>query len=87
MRQGHTDRLGLVLVLLGQALGLQVRKEPRVPFAVMADRDRALAQMDHLDSVRMAALPVSDVVVVAAVSGRRGTCGHLRGVSLVALRL
>jgi len=64
-------------VFVRQALGVAVRQEAGVPLAVMADGDGTSAQVDHLDAVRLAALVLGLVVVVAAVRGCSGARGHL----------
>jgi hypothetical protein len=62
---------GLVPVAGRQALRLAVRQEPGVRAAVVADRYRAVAEVDDLDRVRVAA--VGAVAVVPPVRRLRRT--------------
>ena len=71
----------LVPVPLGETLGLPVREKPRVRPAVVAHGQRAVAQINDLHLVRMAALHARRVIMVAPVRRRgsaRGNRGHLR---------
>ena len=84
-RYGERYRNGspasLVPMPHGEALGLPVREKARVSPAVVADGQRAWAEVDDLHRVRMTALAVGRVIMVASVC-RRGSArcyfGHLR---------
>ena len=80
-RQASACLAGLVPVLLGEALGLPVREKPRVRPAVVAYRQRAVAQVDDLHRVRMTPLQAECVIMVAPMRRRdsaRCDLGHLR---------
>jgi hypothetical protein len=74
--QWHAGHAGLLSMALGEALGLPVWDEPGVRATVMADGDRALPQLDDLHRVRMTAVRVRRMVVVASVSGGGGRRRH-----------
>ena len=77
-RHRHALRPGALAVLVRQALRVAVRQEAGVPLAVVTDGDSALAEVDHLDAVRPAALAPRLVVVVAAMRCCSRARGHLR---------
>jgi hypothetical protein len=71
-------------VLIGEALGFPLREKPPVHPAVVAHGQTLETQVDDLNSVRMAALLVERMIMVASVRRRRSTrcyLGYSRSIS------
>jgi hypothetical protein len=76
-REGNACPESLLAVAFGETFRFPTREKPRVRAAVMAHGQCPPAQVDNLHRVRMTALPVGPVIMVAPVRRLGSTRRHL----------